>query len=72
MPKYVQDFLPGFLEMEASEREAMISDTERQLYLAKQFCRYSKMQKVCKNPIIEKMLEKAKRDIIKLMEHQHV
>lgn len=70
MSKYVQDFLPGFLEMEASEREAMISETERQLHLAKQFCRYSKMQKVCKSESMQKMLEKAKRDIIKLMERQ--
>lgn len=70
MPKYVQDFLPGFLEAEAKEREAMISETERQLYLAKQFCRYSKMQKSCKNEFMQRMLEKAKRDIIKLMERQ--
>lgn len=70
MPKYVQDFLPGFLEMEASEREAMISETERQLHLARQFCRYANMQKVCKSESMQRMLEKAKRDIIKLMERQ--
>ena len=68
MSKYVQDFLPNFLKCEAEARESMISDTERQLLLAKQFCRYSKMQKVCKSEFMEKMLEKAKMDIIKLME----
>jgi len=68
MNKYTQDFLPNFLKCEAEARESMISDTERQLYLAKQFCRYSKMQKVCKNEFMERMLEKAKRDVIKLME----
>ena len=68
MPKYVQDFLPGFLEMEAKEREAMITDTERQLHLARQFCRYDRSLKVCKNEMMKRMLEKAKRDVIKLME----
>lgn len=68
MSKYVQDFLPGFLELEASEREAMISETERQVHLAKQFCRYDRSLKVCKNEMMKRMLEKAKRDVIKLME----
>ena len=68
MPKYVQDFLPGFLELEAKEREAMISETERQVHLAKQFCRYLKMQKLCRSKQMQDMLEKAKRDIIRLME----
>jgi hypothetical protein len=68
MPLYSQDFLPGFLEAEAETREAMISETERQVFLAKQFCRYDNMQKVCKSESMIKMLEKAKRDIIKLMQ----
>lgn len=68
--KYTQDFLPGFIEAEAETREQMISETERQLHLAKQFCRYSKMQKVCKSEQMQKMLEKAKRDVIRLMERQ--
>lgn len=70
MSKYVQDFLPGFLKAEADVREAMISETERQLHLARQFCRYSNMQKVCKSESMNRMLERAKRDIIKLMERQ--
>lgn len=65
-----QPFLDNFLKAEAEARESMISETERQLYLAKQFCRYSRMQKICKSPLMERMLEKAKRDIIKLMERQ--
>ena len=64
-----QPFLPGFLEAEAEAREAMISETERQVFLAKQFCRYDKMQKVCKSKQMQKMLEKAKRDTIRLMQH---
>jgi len=63
-----QPFLDGFLKAEAEARESMISETERQLYLAKQFCRYSKMQKACKSEQMNRLLEKAKRDLIKLME----
>lgn len=66
--KYEQPFLPRFLEAESEAREAMISETERQVYLAKQFSRYDKMQKLCKNEFMRKVLEKAKRDLIKLME----
>lgn len=68
--KYEQPFLPRFLEAESEAREAMISETERQVYLAKQFSRYDKMQKLCKNEFMRKVLEKAKTDTIKLMERQ--
>lgn len=68
MNKYVQDFLPGFLEAEAEVRESMITEYERQLHLAKQFCRYEKQQKLCNSDFMKNVLEKAKRDIIKLME----
>lgn len=68
----VQDFLPGFLEAEAEAREAMISETERQVHLAKQFIRFDKMIKVCKSPALIKKLEQYKRETLKLMEHQHV
>lgn len=70
MDKYVQDFLPNFLDCEAEARESMISETERQIYLAKQFCRFDKMQKLATNDNMKRMLEKAKRDVIKLMERQ--
>lgn len=62
----------GFMEADDQGREELISETERQLHLARQFCRFSKMQKVCKNPSMQAMLEKYKKEIIKLMEHQHV
>ena len=68
MSKYTQDFLDGFLRMEAEQREAEISEQERQLHLARQFCRYDKQLKVCKSPTLQRMLEKAKQDIIRLME----
>ena len=68
----VQDFLPGFLEAEAEAREAMISETERQVHLAKQFIRFDKMAKVCKSPSLRITLEKYKQQTLKLMEHQHV
>ena len=70
MSKYTQDFLPGFLKMEAEKREAEISEQERQLHLARQFCRYEKALKVCKNEFMRNVLEKAKRDVIKLMERE--
>ena len=65
-----QPFLDNFLKVEAEAREAVISDYERQLHLAKQFCRYEKALKVCKNETMKRVLEKAKRDVIKLMERQ--
>jgi len=68
MNKYTQDFLPGFLKAEAEVREAMISETETQLYLAKQFCKFDKMEKLAKNDHMRKMAEKAKLETIKLME----
>lgn len=69
MNKYVQDFLPNFLETKTEDRNQFINETERQLRLAKQFCRYDKQLRFCcKNPTLQKMLEKAKLDVIKLME----
>lgn len=63
-----QPFIDGFLKAEAEARESMITEQERQVHLAKQFCRYDKAQKLCKNEFMKKFLEKAKRDTIKLME----
>ena len=63
-----QPFLPGFLEADAKAREAMISETERQLYLAKQFCRYERSQKKCTNEHMKKMLERYKQETLKLMQ----
>lgn len=68
MTKYVQDFLPNFLDAEAEARESMISETERQIYLARQFCRFDKMQRLATNDRMKKMAEKAKMETIKLME----
>lgn len=63
-----QPFLDNFLKAEAEARESMISEQERQLHLARQFCKYDNALKVCKNENTRKVLEKAKRDVIKLME----
>ena len=60
--------MDNFLKAEAEARESMISEQESQVYLAKQFCKYDKALKVCKNENTRKVLEKAKRDVIKLME----
>ena len=68
MTKYVQDFLPNFLDAEAEARESMISETERQIYLAKKFCWFDKMKKLATNDNTKRMLEKAKMETIKLME----
>lgn len=66
MNKYTQDFLPNFIESE--NKNEFIDETERQLHLARQFCRYDKQLRVCKSPTLQRMLEKAKSDIIRLME----
>ena len=63
-----QPFIDGFLKAEAEARESMISEQERQIHLARQFCKYDNTLKVCKNENTRKVLEKAKRDVIKLME----
>ena len=63
-----QEFLPNFLKAEAEAREEIISEEERQLHLARQFCRYDKALKVCRSEGMRKILEKAKSDIIRLME----
>lgn len=68
MPKYVQPLLPGFEEAKPEEREELISRTESQIFLAKQFCRFDKMQKLAKNDNMKRMLEKAKMETIKLMQ----
>lgn len=67
-----QDFLPGFLEAEADAREAIISEAERQVHLAKQFARFDRAQKLVKSPTLIKKLEQYKRETLKLMERQHV
>lgn len=68
MVKYVQDFLPQFLEAEAEAREQMIDETTRQVHLAREFIRYDKMTKLCKNENTKKYLERAKQEILKLMQ----
>lgn len=72
MVKYVQDFLPNFLDAEADAREKMIDETTRQVHLAKQFIRYDKMIKLCRNDNTRKYLERAKQEILRLMEHQRL
>ena len=71
MIQYVQDFLPGFLEAEAEEREKMIDDTTRQVHLAREFIRYDKMIKLCKNEHTRSYLERAKKEILKLMQRDN-
>ena len=68
MPKYEQPFLDGFLDAEAEAREQMIDETTRQVHLARQFIRYDKMIKLCKNEHTRKMLEKCKIETLKLMQ----
>lgn len=63
-----QEYLPNFLKAEAEARESMITETERQLYLARQFCRFDKMQKLATSDRMKKMAEKAKMETIKLMQ----
>lgn len=60
------------MEADDKGKEELISETERQIHLARQFCRFSRMQKVCKNEKMQQMLEKYKLQCIKLMEHENV
>ncbi len=71
MEKYTQDFLPGFLEAEAEEREKMIDDATTQLHLAREFIRYDKMIKLCKSEHMAKMLERYKLETLKLMQRDN-
>lgn len=66
--RWCQDFLPGFLEADAKARESMISDTETQLHLARQFIRFEKALKSCRSPQMQKMLERYKQETLKLMQ----
>lgn len=66
--EYVQPLLPGFETAKPEEREEMISRTRSQIHLARQFCRFDKMQKMATNDNMKKLLEKAKQDTLKLMQ----
>ena len=68
MSNIEQPFLDNFLKVEAEARESMITEYERQLHLARQFCRYEKQLRVCKSSTLKRFLEKAKQDVIRLME----
>ena len=63
-----QPFLDNFLKAEAEAREEVITEAERQVHLARQFCRYDKALKVCKNEQMKKMLERCKRQTLQLMQ----
>ena len=63
-----QPFLDNFLKAEAEAREEVITETERQVHLARQFCRYDKALKVCKNEQMKKMLERCKSQTLQLMQ----
>lgn len=66
--EYFQPLLPGFEEAKPEEREEMISRTQSQIHLARQFCRFDKMQRMATNDNMKKLLEKAKQDTLKLMQ----
>lgn len=58
----------NFDKVDTEAQEAMISETERQLHLARQFCKYNKAIKLCKNEKTIQLLERCKRQTLKLME----
>ena len=68
MTKYVQDFLPNFLDCKEDAREELLDKTTSQVHLAREFIRYDKMIKLCKNEHTKKMLEKCKQETLKLMQ----
>ena len=63
-----QPFLDNFLKAEAEARESIISETERQVHLAKQFIRFDKALKHCKNDTMKQLLERYKQETLRLME----
>lgn len=63
-----QPFLPGFLEADAESREKMIDETTRQLHLARQFIRFDKAQKLCRDERSRAMIERYKQETLKLMQ----
>ena len=63
-----QPFLDNFLKAEAEAREEVITETERQVHLARQFCRYDKALKVCKNEQMRKILKRCKFKTLQLMQ----
>lgn len=58
----------NFDKVDTEAQEAMISETERQLHLARQFCKYNKAIKLCKDEKTIQLLERCKRQTLKLME----
>lgn len=60
----------NFDKVDTEAQEAMISETERQLHLARQFCKYNKAIKLCKNEKTIQLLERCKRQTLKLMERR--
>lgn len=62
-----QPFLDNFLKAEAEARESIIDKEARRLYLARQYMRFDKALKICKNEQMRKMLEKYKQETLKLM-----
>ena len=63
-----QPFVDNFLKAEAEAREEVITEEERQVHLSRQFCRYDKALKVCKNEQMKKMLERCKLKTLQLMQ----
>ena len=56
MSNVEQPFLDNFLKADAEAREHMIDETTRQVHLARQFIRFEKAQKMCRNQSMQKLL----------------
>lgn len=61
-------FVDEFIEADTEAREAVIDETTRQIHLARQFIRYDKAKKLCRDPKMQAMLEKYKQEVLKLMQ----
>lgn len=61
-------FVDEFLEADTEAREAVIDETTRQIHLARQFIRYDKAKKLCRDHKMQAMLEKYKQEVLKLMQ----
>lgn len=60
--------LEGFMNADEKGRELIVDETTRQVHLAREFIRYDKAKKLCRDPKMQAMLEKYKQEILKLMQ----
>ncbi|MBQ3695879.1 MAG: hypothetical protein II938_02790 [Alphaproteobacteria bacterium] len=72
MVQYVQDNIPGIDEAIAMSEQKDIDEETRQMHLAREFVRYGKWAKWCKDPEFKRRYGAAQIKISRLMGHMSV